>query len=157
MLSETIPIEPLTIIHVRHQVSPLPIAKVTMTSNGSAQSVTLLLVEDDIPTQEFMKMALGKKYKIFTAVSADEARSSLDANAIDLVLMDLSLKGDEDGLQLTRTLRQSERFKRLPIIALTAHAYERDRENVFKAGCDAYFSKPFNRKDLILEIEKLTE
>ncbi len=119
------------------------------------ERISLLLVEDDLPTQDFMKMALGKNFLIYTAVSADEVRTTLADSAIEIILMDLSIKGDEDGIQLTRALRASELWQQIPIIALTAHAYDRDRENALTAGCNAYFSKPFNRRDLLLKIQEL--
>jgi CheY-like chemotaxis protein len=126
------------------------------TSPRSAdERITLLLVEDDLPTQDFMKMALGKNFTIHTAVSADEVRTTLASHGIEIILMDLSIKGEEDGIQLTRALRASEQWQHIPIIALTAHAYDRDRENALTAGCNAYFSKPFNRKDLLQKIQEL--
>lgn len=117
--------------------------------------ITLLLVEDDLPTQDFMKMALGKKFIIHTAVSAEEVRATLAREPIEIILMDLSIKGEEDGIQLTRDLRASAAWASIPIIALTAHAYDRDRENALTAGCNAYFSKPFNRRDLLGKIQEL--
>jgi CheY-like chemotaxis protein len=119
------------------------------------QTINLLLVEDDIPTQDFMMLALGKRFQIVTAVSAQEALVVLNRQLVDIILMDLSLKGNEDGIDLTKRIRTIPRLQQIPIIALTAHAYDRDRENALNAGCDAYYPKPFNRADLLTEIDEL--
>jgi len=124
-------------------------------TNTVGKKIALLLVEDDLPTQDFMRMALGARFEILTAVSAEEARAIVYNQPVDIILMDLSIKGEEDGIQLTKQIRVKEGVKDIPIIALTAHAYDRDRENALRAGCNAYFSKPFNRKDLLVKIDLL--
>jgi CheY-like chemotaxis protein len=63
-------------------------------------------------------------------------------------VMDISLHGGENGLDLTRRIRADARFGRLPVIAVTAHAFPRDRDNSLAAGCDDYLSKPFRRNEL---------
>ncbi|MZQ80280.1 MAG: response regulator, partial [Bacteroidales bacterium] len=67
-------------------------------------------------------------------------------------LMDISLKGDEDGLSLTRRLRAEEDFKKLPIIAVTAYAFPDDRMRAMKAGCTDYLPKPVSSNDLYRKI-----
>jgi CheY-like chemotaxis protein len=69
--------------------------------------------------------------------------------------MDLSLRGPEDGLAITRELRRHPRWKQIPILALTAHAFPDDRRRALAAGCDGYFSKPFAHRDLLETIEGL--
>ncbi|MAT38912.1 MAG: hypothetical protein CL946_04840, partial [Ectothiorhodospiraceae bacterium] len=100
-------------------------------------------------TQNFMKIVLGKRYEKFFAASATEARKILNEKPIKLIFMDLSLKGDTDGITLTKEIRKNADFRDIPIIALTAHAFARDRENALSAGCNEFFSKPFNRNELI--------
>jgi PAS domain S-box-containing protein len=111
----------------------------------------ILVVEDDGETQNFMKALLGRSYEVVFAVSGDEMWRCLEARAghVHLVLMDLSLKGTEDGLELTRSLRKHPTWKNLPIIAVTAHALPEDRTNALGAGCDAYLEKPVNNERLL--------
>jgi PAS domain S-box-containing protein len=66
----------------------------------------------------------------------------------DLVLMDLRLPGEIDGLEATRRLRKSERGKTLRIVAVSASAYDLDRTECFAAGCDEFLAKPFREEQL---------
>jgi CheY-like chemotaxis protein len=118
---------------------------------GGLQSV--LFVEDDEETQEYMASLLSREYKLRIASTAGSAWEILESMPIDLVLMDLSLQGDEDGISLTRRIRRDERFNRLPIIAVTAHAFPKDRIQSLEAGCNAYFSKPFQIEELKRSME----
>jgi CheY-like chemotaxis protein len=117
----------------------------------------VLVVEDDVETQRFMSVLLGRRYEVLLASSGSELRQQLetDGGRVRLVLMDLSLKGGEDGLALTRDLRQQERWKRLPIVAVTAHAFPSDRANALNAGCDAYVEKPIENVRLLSLVERL--
>jgi CheY-like chemotaxis protein len=71
--------------------------------------------------------------------------------------MDLSLRGNEDGLQLTRRIRQAENISGIPIIALTAHAFPEDKQRSLDAGCDRYFSKPFQIEEVRASVMELVE
>lgn len=109
---------------------------------------TLLVVEDDHETQKFLQLILSSSFDLHFADSADDAWDTLHENAVDLVLMDISLRGDEDGLQLTGRIRADERLRALPVIAVTAHAFADDRRRSLEAGCDEYLPKPFRVNQL---------
>ncbi|MDX9759443.1 MAG: ATP-binding protein [Bacteroidota bacterium] len=109
---------------------------------------TVLFVEDDEETQEYMASLLAREYNLRIASTADAAWQIMESTPIDLVLMDLSLQGDEDGISLTRRIRHDGRFGETPIIAVTAHAFPKDRIQSLEAGCNAYFSKPFQIEEL---------
>ena len=108
----------------------------------------VLVVEDDDQTQQYMDVVLSKEYGIMTADNTTTAWQLIERYNFDLVLMDLSLRGDEDGLDLTRKIRADERFAQMPIIALTAHAFPEDKKRSLEAGCNAYLSKPFQLEEL---------
>jgi PAS domain S-box-containing protein len=80
----------------------------------------------------------------------DGMTALLEANAFepDLVLMDLRLPGEIDGLEATRRLRKSERGSILRIVAVSASAYDLDRNECFAAGCDEFLAKPFREEEL---------
>lgn len=80
--------------------------------------------------------------------------SIVQSQSLDIILMDISIQGEKNGLDLTREIRSNERFKKLPIIAVTAHAFPYDRENSLRAGCNEYISKPMSKTKLFELIER---
>jgi len=100
---------------------------------------TALVVEDDFATQQFMKFLLRNQYEVLFAASSEEVNQVLDQNSdIAIILMDVSLRGSEDGLMITERLRKTEMWKDVPIIAVTAHAFPADQRLAFESGCNIY-------------------
>jgi signal transduction histidine kinase/CheY-like chemotaxis protein len=131
-------------------------------SNGTARPPALrrpcvLVVEDDPDNQVLIQTILKKNYDLRIASSADEARRELEApgNHIELILMDWSLKGEEDGVTLTRNLRLDERYLKIPVVALTAHASAEDRKLAKATGFDAFLGKPVDRDELFRTLDLL--
>jgi CheY-like chemotaxis protein len=109
----------------------------------------ILLVEDNEVNQMVAQKML-EKYG-FTVKVADnglKALASLEAETFDLVLMDIQMP-ELDGLEATRRLRADPRFINLPVLALTAHAMEGDREISLAAGMNEHLTKPFKINDFI--------
>lgn len=63
--------------------------------------------------------------------------------------MDISIKGSMNGLELTKYIKTTKEFSHIPTIAITAHAFLKDKQKAIEAGCDDYLSKPFSKKDLL--------
>ena len=131
-------------------------------SNGTAPAPAIrrpciLVVEDDPDNQVLIRTILKKNYEVRMASSADEARRELQATGIqiELILMDWSLKGDEDGVTLTRNLRLDERYRKTPVVALTAHASAEDRKLAKATGFDAFLGKPVDRDELFRTLDLL--
>ena len=121
-------------------------------SRAVASRSTILVVEDDPDTQAYMRISLRREYDILIAASDAEARNVLEVRPdVGLILLDLAL-GEDDGLALVRFLRGQERWKQVPIIAVTAHASSEYRERALKEGCDDYMAKPVNRRELLAKI-----
>jgi PAS domain S-box-containing protein len=116
--------------------------------------VSLLVVEDDHETQKFLNLVLSEDFTMFFADCADDAWDILHSERIDIVLMDISLRGDEDGLSLTRRIRADESIARTPVIAVTAHAFTEDKRRSYEAGCDDYLAKPFRTQQLRDRIDR---
>ena len=112
------------------------------------RTVTILVVEDDEDNQSLIRKTLGNQFEIRIASSADEARRELEGHPVNLILMDWSLHGAEDGVTLTRSLRQDPRFKKIPVVAVTAHALPEDRKLAVATGFDAFLGKPIDRDEL---------
>lgn len=111
----------------------------------------ILLVEDSIFNQELvMELLNDEGLKVYLAQNGAEAVDRvLSGEEYDVILMDLQMPV-MDGFEATEIIRKKRRYKDLPIIALTAHAIERDREKGLAAGMNAYLTKPID-KNLLLE------
>lgn len=117
----------------------------------------ILLVEDDEDTRELVRLTLELDgHEVTEAASAEDGVAAACQKTPDLILMDLSLAGQYDGLEATRRLRADSRFDGTPIIALTAHALEGDRERSLAAGCDDHWTKPIIDLCLFKEMVSLT-
>jgi CheY-like chemotaxis protein len=104
----------------------------------------ILVVEDNEANQMLVRAVLELEgYGVAIAGSGPEAMDEVAAQAPDLILMDLQLPG-EDGLSLTRRLKADPRTSDIPIVALTAHAMQGDRELALAAGCAGYIAKPID-------------
>lgn len=99
----------------------------------------ILIAEDTDSNYLLLSIILRKEYEIIRAMNGKEAVDICRNDRPDLVLMDFKMPV-MDGLEATRQIRSFD--KSLPIIALTANAYDSDREHAFEAGCDDYMSKP---------------
>jgi two-component system, sensor histidine kinase and response regulator len=127
-----------------------------MKEPSSLKRMAILIVEDDPHSQLYFTKLLSGLYDTAVAASAREAWDLLHGRVFELVLMDISLKGDEDGLSLTRRLRTEPAFEKLPIVAVTAYAFPDDKRRALEAGCTDYLPKPVSSNDLHRKIAELT-
>lgn len=115
----------------------------------------ILLVEDDEMNRDMLSRRLERRgYQVVIAVDGDQGVRLAQAEAPDLILMDMSLPV-LDGWEATRQLKAAPATRSIPIIALTAHAMAGDRERALEAGCDDYDSKPIEFPRLLGKIQAL--
>jgi CheY-like chemotaxis protein len=106
----------------------------------------ILVVEDNEANQLLVRAVLELEgFSVEIAGSAPEAVERLQASTPDLILMDIQLPG-QDGLSLTRQLKDDPTTADIPVVALTAHAMRGDREEAITAGCVGYISKPIDTR-----------
>ena len=117
----------------------------------------ILVVEDDVFTQEYMRIILRDKYSVEIASTTSEAWEVLRSRSIDCILMDLALADEKNGIELTKELRSEEAFVSLPIIALTAHAFDQDRLQCIEAGCNGFIAKPIDTTKLLNLLDTVME
>lgn len=110
----------------------------------------LLIVEDDFENQKFLQIFLKRKFDLQICDSAETFYEKLDQSKFDIILMDISLRGKKDGLQLTREIRAKEEYKNLPVVGLSAHAFQRDKDNAYNAGIDIFLTKPV-QNDVLMD------
>jgi len=110
-----------------------------------------ILIAEDNPVNSKLACSLLRKIGFTTLVAENglEALHLWEEEQVDLVLMDVQMP-EMDGLAATRAIREREpaRSSRVPIIALTAHAREEDRQHCMRAGMDDYLTKPIDRAAL---------
>lgn len=112
----------------------------------------ILIVDDHPDIRDSLAKYLGQhEYRTSVAANAAEARKLVEGSAIDLVVLDIMMPG-EDGLSLCRHLRQTTE---LPVILLTAVADETDRVIGLEMGADDYLTKPFNPRELLARIKSV--
>jgi CheY-like chemotaxis protein len=111
----------------------------------------ILVAEDNDSNYILMNYILKKHYEYFRARNGQEAVELAESEKPDLILMDIKMP-ILDGLEATRQIRAKQ--PDLPIIALTANAFDSDRHAAFEAGCNDFLSKPVNAEKCIQTIAK---
>jgi CheY-like chemotaxis protein len=117
----------------------------------------ILVVEDNETNQMLVRAVLELDgYRVAVAGSAGEAWEELRRSTPGLVLMDVQLPG-QDGLSLTRELKADPTTAGIPIVALTAHAMNGDRELALEAGCAGYIVKPIDTRTFPGQIRRFLD
>ena len=114
----------------------------------------ILIVEDNEMNRDMLSRRLERRgFAIVMAVDGQQGVDMVRSEKPDLVLMDMSLPV-MDGWTATRAIKDDDGLKSIPVIALTAHAMEGDREKAMAAGCDDYDTKPIELPRLLEKIGK---
>lgn len=117
-------------------------------------SAHILVVEDNPDNSTLVTWILEDEgYEVSCAETAEIGLEMLEQQSFDLVLMDISLPG-MSGTDATRAIRKNPKHKGLPVLALTAHAIEGERQNILECGVDDMLTKPINDELLLATIVK---
>jgi two-component system, cell cycle response regulator DivK len=115
--------------------------------------MTILLADDNLASRELIREILETAgHLILEAVNGREALDMIQEKEPELVFLDLQMPV-LDGFGVIRELRSDARFRRLPVIAVTASAMLGDRERAIAAGFDSYIAKPINLGDVRKQVE----
>lgn len=116
---------------------------------------TILVIEDNERNMRLVNDILVRAgYQVIQAMTGTEGLTAVLKRHPALIVMDIQLL-DMDGKDIIRQLKSSPITKDIKIIALTAQAMSHDKKEIEESGCDAYISKPYSYKTLLVNIEKL--
>lgn len=112
----------------------------------------IVLIEDSPDTRDLVKTILEMTdHTVAIAETGEEGLEKTQKDLPDVVLVDMSLPGNLNGLDVVRKLRDNPAFNEIPILALTAHVMADDRRQSLEAGCDDHITKP------IIDLEEFAE
>jgi two-component system cell cycle response regulator DivK len=119
--------------------------------------LTVLLIEDDEASQYVYGTVLRRNG--FTVRSARFGKAGLQAAISDpptIVVLDLGLP-ELDGLEVLRAIKQHPATSHVPVLVITVHAFEHDRERAMAAGCDEFLPKPLLPSELLAAVHRAME
>ena len=122
--------------------------------NENAQN--LLIIEDNKDIIQYLKSCLGQDWNLAIATDGQKGIDQAIENVPDIILCDLMMP-NTNGYQVLETLKNNENTSHIPIVILTAKADEESRLEAYKKGADVYLLKPFNKEELNIVLQKLTE
>lgn len=123
----------------------------TAKEDAGEERKTILVAEDISSNYLLISAILGKQYRLLHAVNGREAVEMAKTHPADLVLMDMKMP-EMDGLTATKEIRKFN--TELPIIALSAYAFESDKVAALEAGCNEYLVKPIDKAKLMAVLQK---
>jgi two-component system cell cycle response regulator DivK len=122
-------------------------------NNNDVSGMTKVLVVEDNPLNMELVVEIlnARGFRASEAIDGENALKKMETEDYDLVLMDIELPG-LDGVEITKIIK--EKYKKVPVIALTSYAMKGDRERFLAAGFDEYLSKPLDIKAFLKRLEK---
>lgn len=113
----------------------------------------IMVVDDDKNTRLFLKAVLEvENYKVLTAQNGEDALALMDANHVDLIVLDIMMP-KMDGYAFTKALRESN--NNLPILMVSAKQLPSDKKHGFMVGTDDYMTKPIDEEEMLWRIKAL--
>lgn len=106
------------------------------------QQKRILYVDDDLQSRLLVEYLIGKFYDITLCATAEEALQILKTNSFSLILLDIRLDGEISGIDLLSKIRNMPEHDRTPAVAVTAFAFDEDREQILSSGFADYMAKP---------------
>lgn len=134
---------------------PVPLPEIDRPETEKKIRHSILVVEDELANQLFIESILERHFNPIMVDSDVGAMEVLKTRPVSLILMDIALKGNVDGIELTKLIRSKKALAGIPIIAVTGYAYKDDKEKILASGCNDYLAKPFQAPELLEKINKL--
>ena len=110
----------------------------------------ILIIEDDEINRKVMEFQLKNNFQIDLAKNGKEGLDLFTQGDYSLILMDINLGIGENGIEVMKEIRKTDKGKNIPVIAITAYANFGNREGFLEAGFDNYIAKPYQADELIM-------
>ncbi|WP_304130041.1 PAS domain-containing hybrid sensor histidine kinase/response regulator [Ignavibacterium album] len=126
-------------------------------NNGDSnlEGKRILIVEDNQLNAEVLRHYLKSIVNTDIAFDSQQAFELSEKYLYDLILMDISLKNGESGIEVMKKMKVRDEYRTVPIVALTAFTFDEDKNKFLAEGFDGFIPKPIQRNDLISEIKKV--
>lgn len=108
----------------------------------------MLIIEDDELTQKIYKRIFRNEFETDFAISSEEYHNKYDSKKYDIVIIDISLKGTKNGIEMIMDFKKNPLFEETPLLCITAHALIVDKVKALNAGADVYLTKPIDNNVL---------
>lgn len=115
----------------------------------------MLIVENDLLSQNLLQRIFRSEFEINICNSAEDYYETFSTTKFDIILMDVSLNGSMNGLELIKDIKETNILKDTPILCLTAHAETRTRQAALEAGAEIFITKPVKNHVLREAVESL--
>jgi two-component system, cell cycle response regulator DivK len=112
--------------------------------NGALTKTILVVEDNELNMRLFNDLLSAHGYKVLKASDGSAGLELTRQHHPDLIVMDVQLPGGFSGLDVTRSLKEDDDLKAIPVIAVTAFAMKGDDRKILDAGCDAYMAKPIS-------------
>lgn len=123
----------------------------------TVSTTKIVLIEDDEPSQYFYGTILRRAgYTVLPARFGKAGLKLAKDEAASLVVVDLGLP-EMDGLEVIRALKADPATRHIPLVVVTVHVFEKDRDAAFEAGCDEFLEKPLPPSELLAAVQRTLE
>ncbi len=120
-------------------------------------NLKMLIVEDDFENKNLYRFLFFRSFQITFCSTANEALLSLQENFFNIIIIDIGLPGEKNGLDLIREFRKMPEYANTPIICVTAFVQWKDRQLVLEAGANTFLTKPLRNEVIIDYVSELLQ
>lgn len=117
----------------------------------------ILAIDDDPINRQLMQIFLSSAFDCKVVSNTQQATEALSKESFDLVLTDINLGGEHDGVWLGKYMKSTEKFKHIPVIAITAHVMSYTGKEEITNAFDGLIQKPIIKDKLIAQLQLILE
>jgi len=137
--------------NIQNQVNDIP-KEMPVRTDGKYYEI--MIIDDNLELLKFLNKSLSETFKIVTFSSAEKALKKLEKKLPDLIISDIMMPG-MNGLELVRLVKGNAGYHHIPVVLLSARAREKQSQEGYSVGADAYITKPFSLAFLITRIGQI--